>query len=103
MKNKLPDLRNHLFEQLERLSDENISTENLEKEVFRTDAMVSISKQLIEGAKVEVAFIKATGMKEVTDFIMPINEAKALENSRNKIPELQPMKKGKDVGLTALK
>lgn len=102
MKNKLPDLRNHLFEQLERLSNEEITPEDLEKEVFRTDAMVSISKQLIEGAKVEVAFIKATGVKEVTDFILPMSDAKAIDASRTK-PLALKSKPGNDVGLTALK
>ena len=100
MKNKLPDLRNHLFEQLERLNDPDITNEELEKEVFRADAMNGISKQIIESAKVEVSFIKATGVKEVTDFILPVTDAKQYENSKKHISEIG---KGKDVGIKALK
>lgn len=93
MKNKLPDLRNHLFEQLERLSDENISNDSLEKEVFRADAMVNVSKQIIESAKVEVAFVKAVGMKKGTTDFISIDKHEALPES----------KKANDVGIKALK
>ena len=40
MKNKLTDLNNHLFEQLERLNDDNLTPEQLEREAKRGDAMV---------------------------------------------------------------
>lgn len=52
MKNKLVDLNNHLFAQLERLSEEGITEENLGKEVVRTEAIVTISEQIIDNAKV---------------------------------------------------
>ena len=50
MKNKLGDLTNHLFAQLERLGDEGLSPEDIEREVKRTDAIVSVSEQIIENA-----------------------------------------------------
>jgi hypothetical protein len=58
MKNKLKDLNNHLFEQLERLNDEGLTNEALEKEISRTDAMVKISTQIIENANVSLTAAK---------------------------------------------
>lgn len=48
MKNKLEDLNNHLFAQMERLSDEEISVEDLTKELDRSKAIVSVSSQIIK-------------------------------------------------------
>lgn len=50
MKNKLTDLNNHLFEQLERLNDEDLTPEQIAKEITRTDAMVRVSEQIINNA-----------------------------------------------------
>ena len=52
MRNTLTDLNNHLFEQLERLTDE-----QLEKEIKRTDAMKDIATQIIANANI---VLKAT-------------------------------------------
>ncbi len=51
MKNKLIDLNNHLFAQLERLSEEDISEEDLKKEISRTKAVTGVSKQIIENGR----------------------------------------------------
>jgi hypothetical protein len=40
MKNKLTDLNNHLFAQLERLSEEDITVENLAKEIQRSECLL---------------------------------------------------------------
>ena len=45
--NKLADLNNHLFEQLERLNDESLSTDELRKEVIRTKSMAHIASAII--------------------------------------------------------
>ncbi len=50
MKNKLIDLNNHLFEQIERLGDEDISDEELEKEVIRSKAMTTVAQTIINNA-----------------------------------------------------
>jgi hypothetical protein len=54
MKNKLADLNNHLFEQLERLNDDKLMGDNLEQEIKRTDSMVKISTQILEGANTQL-------------------------------------------------
>ncbi|APE43632.1 hypothetical protein BOO69_09555 [Sulfitobacter alexandrii] len=46
MKNRLTDLNNHLFAQLERLSEEDMDLEQIEKEVKRADAMVSLADKI---------------------------------------------------------
>ena len=53
MKNRLGDLNNHLFAQMERLSDEDLSAEELEREVRRTKAIVGVSGQIIETASLQ--------------------------------------------------
>lgn len=58
MKNRLADLNNHLFAQLERLSEEGLSPEQIETEVQRTDAVVSISDQIISNAELQLKGVK---------------------------------------------
>ena len=48
MKNTLSDLNNHLFEQLERLNDEDLEGENLDKELRRSEGMTKIAEQSYE-------------------------------------------------------
>lgn len=50
MKNKLIDLNDHLFAQMERLSEEGLTAEDLAKEVTRTDAMVKVGEQIVSNA-----------------------------------------------------
>lgn len=52
MKNKLTDLNNYLFMQLERLSDESLSADQLESEVKRAKAIQSTAACIIDNARV---------------------------------------------------
>ena len=52
MKNKLSDLNNHLFEELERLNDDDLDDKKLEFEVNRAKAMTNIAKSIIDNANI---------------------------------------------------
>ncbi len=58
MKNRLSDLNNHLFAQLERLSDENLSPEQIATEAKRGDAMVAVADQIIRNASLQISAAK---------------------------------------------
>lgn len=51
MKNKLIDLNDHLFAQMERLSEEGLKGEELEKEVLRTKAITDVAKEIVSNGK----------------------------------------------------
>lgn len=53
-KNKLQDLNDHLFAQIERLNDENFTGEEMKSEVEKAKAMEGIAKQIIETNKIQV-------------------------------------------------
>lgn len=53
MKNKMSDLRNHLFETLEQLKDKDQPLD-----LARAQAICGVAQTIIDSAKVEVAFMK---------------------------------------------
>lgn len=52
MKNRLTDLNNHLFEQLERLNDPALKGDKLKEELARSQGMTSIAGHIIQNAAV---------------------------------------------------
>ncbi len=58
MKNKLIDLNDHLFAQIERLSDEGLSAEDIEREARRGEAIVQVADAIIDNAKTTLAACK---------------------------------------------
>ena len=50
MKNRLTDLNNHLFAQLERLGEEELSAEQIEQEYQRAVAIVKVADKIIDNA-----------------------------------------------------
>ena len=48
MKNKLTDLNNYLFEAIERLNDDDLTDEQLEKEIKRSEAVQKVAKTIID-------------------------------------------------------
>lgn len=61
MKNKLVDLNNHLFAELERLSDEELKGEELKEEIRRAEAVCGVSMQIINNGELA---LKAEKFKE---------------------------------------
>jgi CO dehydrogenase/acetyl-CoA synthase delta subunit len=64
VKNKIDDLRNHLFETLEALKDD-----EKPMELDRARAIAEVAKVIVNSAKVEVDFLKVTGAARSTDFL----------------------------------
>ena len=56
MKNKIEDLRNHLFVAIEALLDE-----DKPMDIDRAKAVADVAQVMINSAKVEVEFMKVTG------------------------------------------
>lgn len=92
MKNKLVDLNNHLFTQLERLNDEDISPENLEKEIKRAEAITKVATQIIESSNISLraaALVAEYGTSPDQAVYMitgqePENRAKRIEGRKEK-------------------
>lgn len=68
MKNKLSDLRNHLFETLEKLQDD-----EKPMDLERAKTIAEVSKVVIDSAKVEVDMVKALGLDKSSEFFF-LNE-----------------------------
>ncbi len=58
MKNRLSDLNNHLFAQLERLSDESLTADQIEQETKRGQAIVAVADQIIRNAATQISAAK---------------------------------------------
>lgn len=51
-KNSLTDLNNHLFAQIERLGDEDLTEEQLQREMERAKAINGVAKNIIDNARI---------------------------------------------------
>lgn len=81
MRNKIPDLNNHLFEQLERLNNDELTPEQLKDEVNRAKAMTQISSQIVQSVKVTFEALKMVKGEFSKDEVLQIitgNEPKKL-------------------------
>jgi hypothetical protein len=68
-KNKIDDLRNHLFATLEALQDE-----EKPMDIARAKAVADVARVIVDSAKVEVDFVKATGSVNGTGFIPDVEQ-----------------------------
>ena len=69
MKTRMSDLRDHLFAQLERLSDEALTPDQIEAEVKRSKAIIGIADQITEGVKLQLSAAKLYA--EHRDVVLP--------------------------------
>ena len=63
-KNKIGDLRDHLFETLEALKDD-----EKPMEIGRAKAIADVARVIVDSAKVEVDFLRVSGALKSTDFL----------------------------------
>jgi hypothetical protein len=66
-RNKIEDLRNHLFETLEMLKDG-------EMEVEKAQVICQVADVIVNSAKVEVQFLRAMGTNKSTGFMQLENK-----------------------------
>lgn len=57
-KNRLSDLNDHLFAQIERLADEDSAPEKIDQEHKRAEAMVGVADQILRTAAVQLQAAK---------------------------------------------
>ena len=58
MKNTLGDLNNYLFESLERLMDDDLSGEELDREIQRSRAVTGVAEALIHSGELSIKAAK---------------------------------------------
>lgn len=68
-KNKIDDLRDHLFETLEALRDE-----EKPMDLDRARTVAEVAKVIVDSAKVEVEFLKVTGAVRSTSFMPAVED-----------------------------
>ena len=76
MKNKIEDLRDHLFEMLESLKD---SDKPLDEEIKRAKAVVDVPQAIIETARVEVKYAQVVNEFVGPDFLDKDGETRFFE------------------------
>ena len=53
MKNKLSDLNNYLFEQLEKINDNDLTAEELDKEIKKAESITAIADTIIRNGELQ--------------------------------------------------
>ena len=74
MQNTLTDLNNHLFAQLERLGDEDLTGDKLQEEITRAKAVSNIATQIISNGSLVLkakTFVQEYGIGEKDEKEMP--------------------------------
>jgi len=71
MKNTLGDLNNHLFAQLERLSDEDLEGDKLQEEIKRAKAVSDVASRIIANGSLILQAHKFTDDKMNADTKLP--------------------------------
>lgn len=74
MKNKMTDLHNHLFAQLERLSDEELKGDGLKEEVERSKAVTAVAREIIANGSLVLKARRAIQDREIGEELPPMLE-----------------------------
>lgn len=87
MKNTLTDLNNYLFESIERLNDDSLSDEELEREIKRSDAVQKVAKTIIDNGSLALQAQKHFddyGINTQVEMpLLQITDKALLEENRN--------------------
>lgn len=79
-RNGMNDLRDHLFASLERLDNDELTPEQLQAEVEKAQAVSNVANAIIQSAKIEVDFMKTTGMiASNSNLFKGVNDPKRIE------------------------
>lgn len=83
MKNKISDLNNYLFEEIERLTDD-MNDKEFDKAIKRSDAVVKVAKTIIDNGSLALQTIKhfnELGLKHNCDMeLLGVSEIKKNKN-----------------------
>lgn len=80
-RNTSADLNNHLFEQLERLNNEEVYGEDLKEEISRSKAIANVSRVIIDNAKLSLEARKLRA--DLTGEVNLNNEFLAIETDES--------------------
>ena len=78
-RNKITDLNNHLFAQLEKLNDDELTPEQIDQECKRAKAMSSIASQILQSSKLTLEAMKLVNEDKVNSKHIP----ELLQNNNN--------------------
>lgn len=79
-------LNDHLDDMMERLMSEDISSENLEKEIKRAEALCNVAAMKIEDKKVGVQFVRYMSQGQISPNMIPtslVENHKQISNGNN--------------------
>lgn len=88
-KNKLLDLNNHLFAELERLGDEDLKGDELKEEIERAKALSDVSEKVINNASLMLKVIHeqneyGTGTRDVPKMLLGVTQNEENLESRKR-------------------
>lgn len=87
MKNKLIDLNDHLFAQLERLNDEDLTEDELKREIERSKAVTNLGQAIVANAKLAL-----DGQKFMAEYARSAEDTELpamLENRKTPVQALE--------------
>jgi len=76
MRNTMADLNNYLFEAIERINDDSLDDEGLEREIKRSEAVTNVASAIISNAETQLKAIKHmdeygyTGTRRMPDVLV---------------------------------